>query len=88
MHAYREKSRTRRRWGKQLAENLVETLAMVPVEKSRVARMMVEVPKQGTCRAPSRPRHVLAPVAVAILPQLLIRKIGSGGNGGHTSSKT
>ena len=43
--AYRERSRTRRRWGKQLAENLVETLAVVPVKKSQVARMMVEVPR-------------------------------------------
>ena len=44
MRAYHERSRTRRRWGKQLAENSGETLAVVPVKKPRVARMIVEIP--------------------------------------------
>ena len=88
MRAYRERSRTRRQWGKQLAEKSVETLAVVPVKKSRVARMMAEVPRRGTCRAPSRPRLVVAPVAMTVLSQVLIKKIDSADNIGHISSKT
>ncbi len=63
--------------GEQLVEGSMETLAVIPLKRSRTARMSVEAPGRVRPRVASRPRPVFARGTRTLVPVTPIRKSDS-----------